>query len=196
MAVPWRSVRLRQPTAQLARGPPGFVPMLQSRSLLFKHRGPHCHCATGGRAHVKHSASVGSHPRSMPCLLQEHTHGTPDSHTRNHSIEARGRDPDEFAGEQAITPRVCRCRRDSRLGTRPRGQSSLHPWLPWPLPYRAPSASRARATSPATKAVAATILTAMAPAPRDLATHFSPLTLYWKGPRLAGFTRAAAHTRP
>ena len=116
---------------------PRFVPMSYSHVHYFSSTVDRTATAPLAGEHMSNTppGSVGSHPRSMPCLLQEHTHGTPDSHTRNHSIEARGRDPDEFAGEQAITPRVCRCRRDSRLGTRPRGQSSLHPWLPWPLPF-------------------------------------------------------------
>ena len=79
---------------------PRFVPMLlQSRSLLFKHRGPHCHCATGGRAHVKHSAWLGRVSSTIHAVPAPRTYArhTGQSHSKP-----------QYRGAGARSRRICR----------------------------------------------------------------------------------------
>ena len=81
------------------RGPQIRSDVLQSRSLLFKHRGPHCHCATGGRAHVKHSAWLGRVSSTIHAVPAPRTYArhTGQSHTKP-----------QYRGAGARSRRICR----------------------------------------------------------------------------------------
>lgn len=132
-----------------------------------------------GRAHVRplrrrsHLGSCQGQGSKKPYSCARHTTHTKPQYR---GAGARSRQSRRPAGSRPARPSV-----PSRLAARrsPTWAGVTPPFaaLAASLPTgpRAPLEPDPRLqTSPATIAVAATILTAMAPAPRDLATHFSP----------------------
>ena len=140
--------------------------------------------ATGGRAHVRHSAlrshlgscqqpgPLGQGSKKTYSCARHTTHTKP----QYRGAGARSRQIRRPAGSRPARPSVP-LRLAARRSPTWAGVTPPFAALAASLPTgpRAPLEPDPRLqTSPATIAVAATILTAMAPAPRDLATHFSP----------------------
>lgn len=132
-----------------------------------------------GRAHVRplrrrsHLGSCQGQGSKKPYSCARHTTHTKPQYR---GAGARSRQIRRPAGSRPARPsvplRLAARRSPTRAGVTP-PFAALAASLP--TGPRAPLEPDPRLqTSPATIAVAATILTAMAPAPRDLATHFSP----------------------
>jgi hypothetical protein len=161
--------------------------------------------ATGGRAHVRLSALRSQSSRIMPAArpsgagLQENILMRTAHDTHETTVQRRGGEIPTNSQASRQPPRAsvgAVATRGSALAHVGRRHSTLR--CPGRFASdRAPRASRARSTSPNVSGHDRSRCHhphrhgARAERPCD-----SLLSLYWKGPRLSGFTRAAAHMRP
>lgn len=157
--------------------------------------------ATGGRAHVRHSAvgHISDHGIMPGAGLQENILMRTAHDTHETTVQRRGGEIPTKSQASRQPPRAsvgAVATRGSALAHVGRRHSTLR--CPGRFASdRAPRASRARSTSPNVSGHDRSRCHhphrhgARAERPCD-----SLLSLYWKGPRLSGFTRAAAHMRP